>query len=101
MAEDYHYKSYRFSVTCHTNDLAVVHCLRALCQHSEVANYKQIGWGGTGEGDWRKAGNKITLRLTKPAYRDEFEKTAHRLLPKNSWEVVKRNDNDPAQRRRK
>mgnify|MGYP006311759789 FL=1 len=99
MPEDY-YKRYRYSVTCQADDLAVVHCLRALCQYAEEASYKQIGWGGTGTNEWKAAGNQITLRFTKPVYREKFEQTADRLLPDGSWSVVRRNDKDPAQGQR-
>ena len=97
---DYYYSLYHYSVTCQTNDLAVVHCLRALCQYAEEASYKQIGWGGTGTSEWREAGNQITLRFTKTAYRDKFEQTAKKLLPPGSWSVIRCSDSDPAKRQR-
>ena len=100
MPSDYYYKLYHYSVTCLSDDLAVVHCLRALCQFAEKAIRKQIGWGGSGTTEWRIAGNRITLRFTKAEYRAEFIRNAERLLPPESWSVLQMNDNDPAQRQR-
>jgi hypothetical protein len=94
------YRRCRFSITCHTDDLAVVHCLRALCQFAERDCRPQIAWGGTGEDAWRHAGKQITLRFTSLSYRDRFVGEANRLLPKSSWREAARSDNDPAMRQR-
>jgi hypothetical protein len=91
--------AYRFSVTLKTTDIAVLHLLRALCQHCESANFKQIGWGGTGEGDWRKNGNEATFRFTSKDNRASFIAEAKRLLP-GLWNPVATNDHDPATPRR-
>lgn len=40
------HEKYHYSATCKTDDPAVLHCLRALCQYSEKGEYPQIGWGG-------------------------------------------------------
>jgi hypothetical protein len=97
---DYDYQRCKFSITCQTSDLAIVHCLRALCQFSEKDGIKQIGWGGASREAWRAAGNKITLRFTHSDYRDTFITEAKRILPANSWEEVDRSDSDPATRQR-
>jgi len=94
------YQRCRFSITCRTDDLAVVHCLRALCQYAEKGCRPQIAWGGTGEVSWQSAGKAITLRFTAPEYREVFVGKAKRLLPNGSWSEVNRSDNDPARRRR-
>ncbi len=39
------HKLFKFSITCQTDDLAVLHCLRALCQYAEQHKKPQIGWG--------------------------------------------------------
>lgn len=90
-----------FSVTCYTDDLAVVHCLRALCQYAEKECRPQIAWGGTTEKAWRRDGRRITLRFTEPLFRDKFLQEAMRLLPEGSWQETGRSDNDPATRQRK
>jgi hypothetical protein len=87
---DYHY-----SATCHTSDLAVLYCLRALCQYAEKGNFPQIGWGGTKEKLWRKNGNQFTVRFTTIEYRDAFLSEGNRLL-KGQWKLINTNDNDPA-----
>jgi hypothetical protein len=93
------YKLYRFSITCHTEDPAVLHCLRALCQFCEQYKKPQIGWGGTGEREWRSAGFNFTLRFTSPSFREKFIAEAERLL-KGHWTVVGTDDNDPARPQR-
>jgi|RhiMetdeSRZDD1v2_1073273.scaffolds.fasta_scaffold2642539_2 hypothetical protein len=90
-----------FSITCKTDDLAVVHCLRGLCQHNVKDWMKQVAWGGTKEPEWRRAGNQITLRFTSPEQRESFVGDATRLLRTGSWHEVKRSDNDPAHRQRR
>jgi hypothetical protein len=45
-----HHAACKFSVTVTTTDVAVLHLLRALCQHCESGKYKQIAWGRHREG---------------------------------------------------
>ena len=93
------YARCRFSITCHTADLAVVHCLRALCQHNVAGVRPQIAWGGTSEKNWNDQENCITLRFTSSAQRDGFVRDANRLLA-GHWTERSRSDNDPATRQR-
>jgi hypothetical protein len=93
------YERYHFSATCETSDSAVLHCLRALCQWAEEWKKPQIGWGGTGESDWKALDGKFTLRFTTPDYRRHFLDKADELL-KGRWRLVSTNDNDPARRQR-
>lgn len=86
---------YRYSATCNTSDLAVLHCLRALCQFAEKGRYPQIGWGGTKESLWRASGGNFTVRFTLPKYREVYISEASRLL-KGYWTLVRTNDNDQA-----
>ena len=97
---DWEYQACHFSITCRTPDLAVVHCLRALCEFAEEKVRPQIGWGGTTARAWKSAGGRITLRFSDPAYRDRFVAEANRLLPAGTWAEVARSDADPAQRQR-
>lgn len=89
------HKRFHFSVTCQTDDAAVLHCLRALCQFAEKGKKPQIGWGGTGEADWKARGGRFVLRFTSAAYRKTFIDQANRLLP-GRWTLVTTNDTDPA-----
>jgi hypothetical protein len=97
---DFDYQRCKFSITCQTDDLAVVHCLRALCEHAEKDGKPQIGWGGTKRSEWLAAEKKITLRFTHPDFREAFVRESHRLLPAGSWSEVSRSDSDPATRQR-
>ena len=94
------YNLFKFSITCQTDELAVVFCLRALCQFAEKHMYPQIGWGGSGESSWRKNSNRITLRFTNPEYREIFSNQANHLLH-GRWKLISTSDNDPAKRQRK
>ena len=97
---DTDYQRCKYSISCSTDDLAVVHCLRALCEFAITDVKPQIGWGGTKATEWRAAGNRITVRFTTPESRERFVQEARRLLPQGSWAEVGRNDNDPARRQR-
>ena len=94
------YERCRFSITCHTNDLAVVHCLRAICEFAAEGIRPQIGGGGTKASEWRAADNQITLRFASPDSRQRFFETANRLLSSGSWVEVSLSDSDPARRQR-
>lgn len=86
---------YHYSITCHTDDKAVMYCLRSLTHFSEHSSQKNIGWGGTTDDAWEHAGHQITLRFTSPIYRDVFRKKATELLG-GRWKEVRASDNDPA-----
>ncbi|HZZ45030.1 MAG TPA: hypothetical protein VFE58_18990 [Tepidisphaeraceae bacterium] len=99
MAEE-DYARCHYSITCATDDIAIVHCLRALCELANPDIPKQIGWGGTKRADWIRDGKQITLRFTSPGNRDRFVREAQRILPVALWREARRNDNDPATRQR-
>jgi hypothetical protein len=89
------HNKFHFSVTCETDDRPVLFCLRALCQYAEEHPKQQIGWGGTGSADWKKAGGRFTLRFTAASHRDLFLAEAERLLG-GRWKKVAVSDSDPA-----
>jgi hypothetical protein len=97
MSDDH--AKFKFSITCQTDDLAVLHCLRALCQYVEKHKNRQIGWGGTGEPSWRENSKRVTFRFTDPHYRDQFINEVNRLLS-GKWVKVAISDNDPAKPQR-
>src|SRR5438105_4876851 len=84
--------AYKFSVTIHTDDLALVGCLRALSQFCQKVGNNRIPWGGTKDDDWRAAGHKITFRFTSADYREAFLAQAARLLPAGLWDAVGKRD---------
>lgn len=92
--------SYHYSITCKTTDEAVLHCLRALAQYVEHAQYPQIGWGGTTKQSWLHNNHEFTVRFTNPAYRTQFVQEAQRVLGKSCWSQVATSNNDPAVPRR-
>ena len=87
---------YVYSVTFHSDDLAAVHCLRALAQYSQKKGNNRIPWGNTKESDWQRSNNQVTFHFSKPEYRDGLITEANRLLPTNTWRLVDQSDNNPA-----
>jgi len=87
---------YHYSITIQTDDEAVLHCLRALSQFAQKDGNKRIPWGGTKKEDWESASHKVKFHFSSPAYRETLLIETIRLLPKNLWEKISENDNDPA-----
>lgn len=92
------HSTYRFSVTLHSEDLAVVNCLRALSQYSQATGNNRIPWGGTKDQDWKREKHNVTFHFSAPEYRAQFLAEAKRLLPASLWSVSAQSDNDPAKR---
>ena len=90
------HSKYRYSVTIHSKDLAVVNCLRSLSQFSQKTGNNRIPWGGTKDSDWKRDGSCVTFRFTTPEYREGFLAEAKRILPEHLWSVVRQGDADPA-----
>jgi hypothetical protein len=90
------HEMFKFSITIHSDDLAVVNCLRALSKYSQKGVNNTIPYGNTKERDWLKANNCVTFRFSSPNYRDGFINESNRLLPKDLWSEVSRSDADQA-----
>ena len=86
---------YHYSITCNTSDATVLHCLRAIAQCVEQAEYPQIGWGGTTQASWKRNNNQFTVRFTDPSFRSAFVLEANRLLS-GYWSQISTSNNDPA-----
>lgn len=95
------HKDYVYSITVHSDDLAVINCLRALSQFSQKTGNNRIPWGGTKDADWMRDGNHVTFHFTYPEYREGFKSEVERLLPKGCCSFTKESDNDPARKVRK
>lgn len=87
---------YKYSVTIHSEDLAVVNCLRSLSEFSQNTGNNRVPWGGTKDSDWKRDRSCVTFRFTTPDYREGFLAQGKRLLPKHLWSAVRKSDNDPA-----
>jgi hypothetical protein len=87
---------HRFSVTVHSDDLAVIGCLRALAKFAHATGNNNIPWGNTKDSHWKAAGNRVTFHFTSPVYRKNFADHAGRLLLQDSWALETQSDNDPA-----
>ena len=86
---------YHYSITCRTDDKAVMFCLRSLAHFAEHSAQKNIAWSGTTDAAWERDDHRITLRFTSPAYRDVFRNKANELFG-DRWSEVGASDNDPA-----
>jgi len=87
---------YKYSITIHSTDLAVVNCLRSLSQYSQQSGNNRIPWGGTKDQDWKRDGHAVTFHFTSAEYRLGFIAEAKRLLPSSLWSVVRESNSDPA-----
>ncbi len=90
------HSDYRFSVTIHTDDLAVLYCLRGLSMCCQVTGNSRIPWGGTRKVEWAQQGHHVTFRFSGPDYRRDFVTQATRLLPQRLWHESGTSDHDPA-----
>lgn len=89
------YGLYKFSVTIHTDDLAVVGCLRALAKFSQKTGNNRIPCGKTNDTDWERDGHCVTFRFSSPSYRHGFKSELTRLLPDNLWQIASESDSNP------
>lgn len=87
---------YKYSVSIHSDDLAVVNCLRALSAYAQKNGNARIPWGGTKEIDWQGNAHIITFHFTTIGFRASFIAEAKRLLPSILWSVTGQSDSDPA-----
>ena len=79
------HREHVFSITVHTDDLAVVNCLRALSKYSQKTGNNNIPWGGTKDRDWESHGHEVTFYFS-----DLSE--LKRLLPLKLWREASRDD---------
>jgi hypothetical protein len=93
MSEHLHH---RFSVTIHTDDRAIVGCLRALAEFSQKYGNNKIPCDDTKDEDWNREGHRVTFRFSTAQYRDGLIAEAKRLLPKALWHLMATSDHDPA-----
>lgn len=89
---------HRYSITIHSDDLAMIGCLRALSKYAQRTGNNNIPWGGTKDKDWERDGHEVTFHFSDSAYRQGFLSELRRLLPQSLWREVRRSDNDPAKR---
>jgi len=98
------HREYRFSIVCKVtdkeNELAVLGCLRALCNWANSGRYRQIGWGGSTEKNFARNGY-IVLRFRNDQQRMNFKQKANELLGKRRWSGSDERNDDPAIPRQK
>lgn len=91
---------HKFSITMHSDDLAVINCLRALSKYSQKTGNNNIPWSRTTDRDWERNAHEVTFHFSDPTYREGFVSEVKRLLSQNLWKEVHRSDNNPAKRAR-
>ncbi len=89
-------EEFRFSLTVRTDDLALVHCLRALCHYCEASSHKAAGTAGAKQSDWDDGGHRVVFRFSTHGCRTMFHEQLERLFPRDLWKIVAQNDHDPA-----
>lgn len=92
------HKDYIFSVTIHSEDLALVSAMRGLAWYCQFDGNKQISWGNIKEKDWMKAGKQATFHFTRQNYRDNFILRANELFRDGLWKITEQSNNNPAKR---
>ena len=71
----------RFEATVHTEDEAILNCLRGLAFfHQQTGNRFEI-WGSTSVTDWKRDNGNVTFRFSLPLFRDAFVADVLRLFP--------------------
>jgi len=90
------HNEYHYSVTVHTDALALRGCLRALIQHAQSSGNSRIPWGGTKREDWPRLNHHATFHFSNAFYRKEFLRHSQPLLPQDLWRVTAQRDDDPA-----
>jgi len=90
------HNDFKHSIDVHTDDLAIVYCLRAISDKVQKSRNQRIAWGNTKNTDWRNNKNCVTFRFTEKEYRENFKKEALRMLNNNLFEFGSEKDNNPA-----
>jgi hypothetical protein len=86
---------YKFSVTIHTDELAILGCLRALAPFSQKQGNKNITSVDANDENWTRDGHCVVFRFSATQYRDGFLAEARRLLPNALWHRIAISDDDP------
>ena len=86
---------YRYSITCRTEDEAVLSCLRALADFAERSHRKKIAWGNTGKKEWDRDNHCVTFHFSSRRFREDFRQHANKLLGGTRCER-RESDSDPA-----
>jgi hypothetical protein len=96
---------HHYSITCESDDEAVVHCLRGIAEFAEKRAPLNAAWGNTGRESWEENGHRVTFHFSCTDYRQIFRDVANDILndsssdkPKERWKEIKdlESDNDPA-----
>jgi glycyl-tRNA synthetase alpha subunit len=86
---DYHY-----SITVHTDNLAILYCLRALSMYAQRTGNLYKPWKKASKDSWEQQHHDVPLHFTSAQFRQDFEQAANEILA-GRWSKVGENDNDP------
>jgi hypothetical protein len=89
---------YKFSVTIHSDELALISYMRGLSEHCQIDGNKRIPWGNTKEKDWASANHQVTFHFNRQNHRDNFFNEAKNLFKETLWSIKGQSNNDPARR---
>lgn len=85
---------YRYSLTCRTEDEAVLYCLRALWRYAEEET-TILHLQADDRTGWRARDGELVLRFSSEQRRGDFLGEATRLLAGHWWRLAM-SDDDPA-----
>lgn len=87
---------HHYSITCETDDRAVVYCLRGIAKFAERRAPQNAAWGNTGDDYWEEDGHRVTFHFSDPEYRQIFRDVGADLLSGRWREVPPARDDHPA-----
>jgi hypothetical protein len=96
---------HHYSITCESDDRAVIYCLRSLAHYAERTAPINAAWGNTGDDIWEEDNHQVTFHFSDPEYRKIFRDVANDILndsgsekPKERWKEIQKpgSDDDPA-----
>ena len=91
-------ESFHFSVTIHSNNMALIAAMRGLAWWCQPEICRQTSVYGTTEPEWKRDGNKVTFHFTSESNRRAFIEESKKLFPAN-WEIAHQKENDPPRER--
>ena len=86
---------FHHSITCESDDLPVIYCLRGIAEFAEKRAPTHVAWGNTGDDYWEEDGNRVTFHFSDSEYRQIFRDVANDIL-RERWKEVAAHDEDPA-----
>lgn len=85
---------YHFSVTIHTDSLAILYCLRGLSMYAQKKGNVYKPWGRASKSQWQDHNRIVKFYFTSKQFRDDFEASSNDILA-GRWTKISDHDADP------